>query len=135
MDLCGPGHVVVYDLVNAPGGACRGKLQRSGDVLDDRLLSAITVQWHTSAKKVSWIEIAQVKIGIGYGRHITAEAIACGPGRRARTLRPDSEQTQLVAMRNTTAAGANLDHFEHRHLQWQTTALGKAVHPTRLEGA
>src|SRR6516165_10753811 len=54
---------------------------------------------------------------------------------RAGAVRTDDDAPERVDARDRAAAGADLDHFDHRDAQRQPAALEKAVDPRHLEGA
>ena len=94
---------------------------------------ALAVQAHRAAQEEVRIEIAKDQVRVGDGWPIAAQPVA----RRTRigggAVRPHAQQAELVNARDRSAAGADLDHLDHRHLQRQAAALGEAVHARHLE--
>jgi len=66
---------------------------------------------------------------------LAAAAVAHRPRLRAGAVWTDDDPPERVDARDRAAAGADLDHLDHRNAQRQPAALEKAVDPRHLEGA
>ena len=86
---------------------------------------AVGVENHLAAEKIVGIEPAEHDVGVGDGRFRAAAAITDRPGIGARALRPDLERTDVVSPGDAAAAGADLDHVDHR--QHDRMAAGVAA--------
>ena len=76
-------------------------------------------------RKLSRIEPAEHDVGVGDGRLGAAAAVADRAGIGAGALRPDLERADLVDPGDAAAAGADLDHVDHR--QHHRMAAGVAA--------
>ena len=126
-------HVLVDHLVDAPGRAHAVEAERPADPRLDRARRGLAVEAHLAAEEERRIEIAEHQIGIGHGRLVAALAVAGRPRIGAGAVRPDLEQPERVDPGDAAAAGADLDHLDHRHLDRQAAALLEAVHAVDLE--
>ena len=91
------------------------------------------VDLQRAAGKEIGIQIAEQQIGVGHGRRGPAASITGRARLRAGAVRPDLEQTDLIATRDAAAAGADLDQFDRRQADRQAAAFDKALLPRRLE--
>src|SRR5215471_208204 len=64
-----------------------------------------------------------------------AASVTRRPWLRTGAVRTHDDAPQRIDARDRAAAGADLDHFDHRNAQRQPAALEKAVDPRHLEGA
>src|ERR1051325_4214818 len=74
MSTRGVGHVLVDDLMNAPGDLLCAHVNARADA-GERAARAVEIQTHLAAEKILWIEITKHQIGIGHGWLRTALAI------------------------------------------------------------
>ena len=88
-----------------------------------------------AAGEVAGIDAAQHDVGIGHGGLRAAAAVARRAGLGAGAFRPDIDARQRIDRGDRAAAGADLDHLDHRDAQRQAAALQEAVLPRHLEGA
>ena len=107
-------HLVVRDLDDRLRGRDRIKLQRACDLLLDAAQGGSGIELHGAAEEIVRVEPAEHHIGVGDGRLGAAAAIADRPRIGARALRSHFERADVVAPRNRAAAGADLDHVDHR---------------------
>ena len=119
--------------MNAPGRARGIEAERSRDMLPDRVGGARAVEPHLATEEGMLVDVAEAQIGVGDGRAIASMRVACGPRVRTGALGTHAEQAKLVDPRDRTTAGADLDHFDDRHLQGQAAALGEAMHARHFE--
>ena len=96
MDSKRPRHVLVRDLVHAPGGADRIEFGRPRDVRLDCGARRERIETHLAAEKELGVEVAEHHVRVGQGGAGSALAIAGGPGVRPRALRPDPNEAALV---------------------------------------
>ena len=83
--------------------------------------------------KRAGIEPAQHAVGIGDGRPRAAAPVAGGAGLGAGAVRADLDAAQRIDARDGAAAGADLDHLDHRDAQRQAAALHEAIGARDLE--
>ena len=133
MDARGVGHVLVGDLVNAPGRLLDRHAQLVGDLLLDRPPRAVDIQLHAPAEEVGRVKIAEDQIGVGHRRLGSAAPVADRPWIRPGRVRPDLEQPERIHARDRAAAGADLDHLDHRDLDGQPGAFLEAIDSIDLE--
>ena len=84
-------------------------------------------------RKKAGSRIAEQQVGVGHGRLAPAAAVAGRAGLRAGAVRPDLQQAERVDPGDAAAAGADLDHLDHRHSHRQAAALLEAVDAADLE--
>ncbi len=96
-----------------------------GDFRVDAPQRTFGIELHLPAQKIIRIEAAKDHVGVGDGGLAAAAAIADGPGIGARALRSDLERAHVVAPGDRAAAGADLDHVDHR--QHHRVAAGIAT--------
>ena len=123
VDAGGIGHILIDDMVHAPGGACQIDPERLGHMLTNGFLGPGPIQPHLAAEEVIRIEIAQDEIGIGHRWFAAAESVAGRSRIGTGAIRSHLQQTKLVNARDATAASADLDHLDDRHLHRQAAAL------------
>ena len=133
VDACRGRHVLVDQLVNPPGRAHRLEAERPADPRFDRARRGRGIEAHLAAEKELRVEIAEHQIGIGHGRLVAALPVAGRARIGAGAVRPDLEQPEAVDPGDAAAAGADLDHLDHRHLDRQAAALLEAVLAVDLE--
>ena len=90
------------------------------------------VQLHAAAQEEPGVVVAENQVRICDGRFGSAHPVAGRPGIGTGRMRSDFQQANLVDGCNGAAAGANLDHFDHRRLDRQAGSLGKAVNTRRF---
>ena len=76
--------------------------------------AACGVELHRAAEEIVRVEPAEHHIGVGDGRLGAAAAIADRAGIGAGALRADLERADVVDPGDRAAAGADLDHVDHR---------------------
>ena len=101
------------------------ELERARDLLLDAAPRAFGVELHRAAEEIVGIEPAEHDVGVGDGRLGAATAIADRPRIGARALRPDFQRADIVEPGDRAAAGADLDHVDHR--QHHRMAAGVAA--------
>ena len=107
-------HLVDRDIDDGLRGRDGIELERVGDLLLDAAQGALGIELHRAAEEIVRIDPAEHHIGVGNGRLGAAAAIADRPGIGAGALRPDLERADVVEPRDAAAAGADLDHVDHR---------------------
>ena len=90
---------------------------------------------HAAAGEAVGADAAEHDIGVGDGRLGAAAAVAGGPGLRAGAFRADLDARERIDCRDRAAAGADLDHLDHRDADRQAAALQEAILPRHFEGA
>ena len=128
----GGGHVLVDDVVDAPGDLDRVEPQRAGEPLD-RLPRRREIHLDLAAGEVAGVEVAEEEIRVGHGRLRPAEAVGGGTGLGARAPRPDLEEPDLVHGGDAAAARADLDQLDRRDPDGQAAAFHEALLARRLE--
>src|SRR5215472_7658409 len=128
----GARHVLVHDVVNAPGDLDRLEADPSREPLHGGA-RRLQIDAHLPASEVRRIEIAEEEIRIGDGGLRAAQAIRGGPRVRSRTPRADLEQPDLVHVRDAPASRSDLDQLDRRDADGQATALDEAPLPCCLE--
>ena len=126
------GHVLVDDVVDAPGGALGVDTERIGEASHCRL-GGREVDLHLATEEEVGIEISQQQVGVGDGGIGAAAAVAGGAGLRAGTLRADLHQAEFVAVGDRAAAGPDFDQLDGRDLDRQAATLHEALLARRLE--
>ena len=96
VDAKRPRHVLVRDLVHAPGGADRIESGRPRHVFLDGGARRARIETHLAAEKEFGVEVAEHHVRVGQGGAGSALCVAGGPGVRPRALRPDPNETALV---------------------------------------
>ena len=131
----GVGHVLVDHLDDAeaamdrpPGPAARRCRARAPSL-------RLAIEREAAAGEAARVDAAQHEVGVGHRRRGAAAAVAGGPGFGAGALRPDLEALELVDRGDRAAAGADLDHLDHRDAERQAAALEEAVDAADLEAA
>ena len=125
-------HALADDVVDAPRRFDRGQGQRFGDPRQGRL-GRLFIQAHAAAEEERRVQIAQKKIGVGHRRLRPAPSIARRPRVGAGASRSHLEQAQLIEPGDRAAAGANLDHVNHRRLDGQAAALFESMDARRFQ--
>src|SRR5262249_39306489 len=69
------------------------------------------------------VEIAEDEVGVGHRGLPAAEAVAHRPGIGPGAVGPDLQEAERVDARDGAAAGADLDHLDHRNADGQARAL------------
>ncbi len=126
-------HVLVDHLADAERRVLGRKIERRADPLGDRALGAVDVERHAAARERRRIDAAEHEIGVGHGRLAAAAAVADRAGLRAGAVGPDRDASERVDPRDRAAAGADLDHLDHRNAQRQAAALEEAIDARHLE--
>ena len=103
------------------------------DALDDRALGGLAVEPHLAAEEEVGVEVAEREVRVGHGRLRAAEPVGHRAGTRPRALRADEEPAERVDPRDRAAAGADLDHLDHRDLDREAAALLEVVAAVDLE--
>src|SRR5690349_15929651 len=85
------GHVLVDDLMNAPGGRENVEPERLGDLSSDRLAGRVDIQTHLAAEEIVRVEVTEDEVGIGDGWRRPATPVASRSRHCARRVRPDLE--------------------------------------------
>ena len=107
-------HLVDRDVDDRLRRRDRVELQRLGDLLLDAAPRAVRVELHRAAEEIVRVEPAEHHVGVGDGRLGAAAAIADRAGIGARALRADLQRADVVDPGDRAAAGADLDHVDHR---------------------
>ena len=131
MDARGGGHALGDRAMDAGGRLERGQSELRADG-GEGAFGRIAVERHAAAEEEARIVIAEHQIGVGHGRLAAAAAIAGRARIGARRMRADAQKPDLVDRRDRAAAGADLDHVDHRRLDRQARALLEAVHARRF---
>ena len=122
MDAGGIGHVLVDQVVDAPGRGQRIEAERLGHPPQGRLGDA-SIQAHLAAQEEARVEVA----GVRDRRLLAAAAVAgrarLGPG----ALRADRQQAQLVDSGQAPTAGPDLDQLNRRRSDRQPGAFLEAL--------
>ena len=113
----------------------RFEAERRADRLVDGDARLVGRELDRAAGEVAGIDAAQHDVGIGHGGLGAAAAVARRAGLGAGALRADIDARQRIDRGDRAAAGADLDHLDHRDAQRQAAALEEAVLPRDLEGA
>jgi len=129
----GGGHVLVDDAIDAPGGLRDVETEGPGDVLLDGAVGGRAIEPHAPAQEELGVEVAEQQIGVGHRGLAAAQVVAGGAGVGARAVGADLEEPHAVDARDRAAAGADLDHLDHRHADRQPRALLEAVGARHLE--
>jgi len=129
----GGGHVLVDDAMDAPGGLRDVETEGPGDVLLDGAVGGRAIEPHAPAQEELGVEVAEQQIGVGHRGLAAAQVVAGGAGVGARAVGADLEEPHAVDARDRAAAGADLDHLDHRHADRQPRALLEAVGARHLE--
>ena len=133
MDTGGICHILVRNLMNAPSRFFDGQTQSVGNLCLNSLARRGQIQLHLAAQKETGIQIAQHQIGVGDGWLGATAAVTSRAWVSARRIRPHLEQAQRINTGNRAAAGADLDHLDHRDLHRQPRAFFEAVDAIHLE--
>ena len=107
-------HLGDRDLDDRLRGRDGVELERLGDLLLDAARGAVGVELHLAAEEIVRIEPAEHHVGVGDGRLGAAAAVADRAGIGARAVRADLERADVVEPGDRAAAGADLDHVDHR---------------------
>ena len=118
VDAGGIGHILIDDMVHAPGGARQIHPERLGHALANGFLGSGTIQPHLAAEEVIRIEVAQDEIGVRHCGFAAAESVAGGSRVGTGAIRSHLQQAECVNARDAPATGADLDHLDDRHLHW-----------------
>ena len=128
----GVGHVLVDDLVDAPGHLLHAHVELAGHRAEG-LSCRVHVELHLPAEKIVRVEVAQDEVCVGDRGARAATAVAGRPRLGAGAVRPHLEKPQGVHPGDAAAAGADLDHVDDRDLDGKAAALAEAVDPVHLE--
>ena len=118
MNARGCGHALGHHLGDAPGGVDRAEPDLRADA-SHRAFRRRGIQRHPSAEKEAGIIPAQHEVRVGHCRLRAATAVAGRARIGTRAFRPDAQQPNLVDHGDRAAAGADLDHVDHRGLDRQ----------------
>src|SRR6266849_2314202 len=91
------------------------------------------IEPHAPAQEELGVEVAEQQIGVGHRGLAAAQVVAGGAGVGARAVGADLEEPHAVDARDRAAAGADLDHLDHRHADRPPRALLEAVGARHLE--
>ena len=97
--------------------------------------AASTSSGDRAAGEMRRIDLAQHDIGVGHGGMPAAAAVAGRAGLGAGALGPDRDALQRIERGDRAAAGADLDHLDHRDAHRQAAALQEAGGAVDLESA
>jgi hypothetical protein len=114
MGARGIGHILINNLMNAPGDLFHGHTQSPANPLKS-IARGIDIEAHLTAEKIARIEVAEDEIGVGNGWFGAALSVTDRPRISAGTLRTDFQKPERIDARHTAAAGADLDHIDHRN--------------------
>ena len=129
----GARHVLRHHLVDGIGRHLRRQPEALGHVPLQRALRRRDVERDGAAGEVLWIDRAQHDIGVGHRGMPAAAAVAGGSGLGAGALRADRDPFQGIEPGDRAAAGADLDHLDHRDAHRQARALEEAGGAVDLE--
>jgi len=116
-------HVFVDHLADAECSMLSRKLERSANPLGGYPLGADDIKRHFTARECRRIDAAEHHIGICYGGLLTTTAVTDGARIGARAVRADDDPSERVDACDRAPTGADLDHFDDRNAQRQTTAF------------
>ena len=111
---CGVGHVLIGNLMDAPGGFCQWHTEPDGNPVVQRTLRGLDIEDDAPAQKIRRVQVAQDKVRVGHG---WLAAAACVAGRSrvgAGRVRADFEQAERVHARDRATTRADLNHFDDR---------------------
>ena len=131
VDAGGGRHVLGDQAVDAPRRLDRRELELRGDARQRRLGGA-RVELHPAPEEEVRVVVAEREVRVGHRRLDAAAPVAGGPGIGPGRARPDLEEAHLVDGGDRSAAGADLDHVDHRRLDRQARPLAEAVDPRDL---
>src|SRR5918993_5545739 len=132
MSARGIRHILVDNLVNAPGDLFDGHAE-SPPKPAESITRRIDIQLHLTAKKIARIEVAENQIGVGDRWFGAALSITNRPRVCAGTFRTYFQKPERIDPRHTAAAGADLDHVDHRNAHRQPAAFSETINPIHLE--
>ena len=115
-------HALDDDLVDAERRVLDRRGRAASATVSMRTPRRRDVELHAPAEEEAGIVVAEHEVGVGDRRLGAAEAVAGGPGIGAGRVRADLQQADLVDGRDRAAAGADLDHVDHRRLDRQARA-------------
>src|SRR5215468_6601059 len=121
----GTRHVLVHDVVDAPGDLDRLEAEPSGKLLHGGA-RRLQIDADLAAREVRWVEIAEEEVGVGDGGLRAAQAVRGGTRVRSGAARADLEQPDLVHVRDAPASRADLDQLDRRDADGQPAALDEA---------
>jgi hypothetical protein len=133
MDRGGLGHGGVHRLMHRPGGLDRREAERRGEPRGDRRFRRRDIELHLTAEEAVGREVAEQKVAIRDRRLRPAEPVAGGPRVAARAVGADAHKAERIDARERSAARADFDHLDHRHLERQPAALAEAIDTRDLE--
>ena len=110
-------HIAIDGFMNGPGGFRHRKTKRLADMFGQRCLSRRDIQLHRATQEAFSAQITQHQIRIRDRGPRAAKPVAGGAGIGTRTFRADTHQTEAIHARDGTAAGADFDHVNDRHLE------------------
>jgi hypothetical protein len=128
----GVGHVLVDEVVDAPGEACDGEAGALGEWAHGRL-GCGEIDGHAAADEIGGVEVAEHQVGIGDRRLCAAPAVGGGARLGARADGPDLQEADVVEISDGAAAGADLDQLQGRDAHGQAAALDEAALARDLE--
>ena len=128
-------HILGDNLRDRERAQRRIDFERLGDIAHDRGFRTCGLQCDPAAGKSLRIQQTHRAISIGHGRAVAATSVACRAGLGPGTIRADLHALEIIHARDGTAAGADLDHFDHRYANRQSAAFHKAVHAPEFEAA
>src|SRR5687768_17543036 len=114
MGARGIGHILIDNLMNAPGDLFHGHTESPAEP-PKSVARGIYVQLHLTPEKIARIEVAENQIGVGDGWFGAALSVTDRPGIGARTFRTHFQKPERIDARHAATAGANLDHIDHRN--------------------
>src|SRR6185437_12429292 len=123
------GHIIVHDVMNAPGRRGDTDAQGLGHAAAYRVLGGGAIQRESAAKKVGGIEIAQDQVRIA-DRWLAASSPIAGWTRfRGRALRPNLEQAKRIDPGDASTPSADLHQIDGRYGHGQAATGLEAMHP------
>ena len=127
-------HVLVDHLADAERRMFGDEAERAADPPGDRALRRRRRRARSCRRRIS-----ADRCGRAPHRRRSRSA-RCRPGRsrrpglRAGAVRPDGDALERVKPRDRAAAGADLDHLDHRNAQRQAAAFEEAIDPRDFQG-
>src|SRR5919108_1183280 len=128
----GIGHVLVHDLMNSPGNLFHVQteaLSESGQ----GLARAVQFERHPATQEKFRIKITEYQISVSHRRLPTTAVITDRARFGARAFWADFQQAHGIYARDAPAAGADLNHVDHRDAHRQPASLSESVHAIDFE--